>query len=88
MLKLTSNMSRYSHSAAVPDKSNEEYLEADYDYDEDTYGNASVTESSVPIAGSVPNVTATSTTIATTTIASEMLADSGAGKYKYQIVNT
>lgn len=88
MLKLTSNMSRYSHSAAVPDKSNEEYLEADYDYDEDTYGNASVTESSVPIAESVPNVTATSTTIASTTIASEMLADSGAGKYKYQIVNT
>lgn len=75
-------MYRFSHSAAVPDKSHEEFVENDYeDYEDyDTYGNTSVTESSVTIAEPMTSGITTSTTIATTTVSSEMLADSGTGK--------
>lgn len=77
--------SHYSHSAAVPDKSDDEFVENEYDTyeDYDTYGNASATESIEPITDAIPNGTTTPTTIATTTVVSEMLADSGTGKYKY-----
>lgn len=68
----------------MPDKSNEEFVENDYDTyeDYDTYGNASVPEESATIAEPIPSVITMSTTIATTTYASEMLADSGTRKYK------
>lgn len=68
----------------MPDKSDDEVLDKEYDSyeDYDTYGNASATESSVTISEPIPNGTMMSTTIATTTVTSEMLADSGIGIYK------